>query len=189
MNCEIDISFIELKTERLLLRPFRLGDLQDFFEYASVEGVGEMAGWSHHQNMLETLGILVRFIEGRKSFAIERNGKVIGSLGIEKYNEELFPQLDPYRGRELGFVLSRDYWGQGLMPEAAKAVMDYLFEQLDLDFIMAGYFKYNSRSQRVQEKLGFHPFGQSLITTQYGTKEETVENIIWRKEYYSNGKE
>ena len=46
MNAEIDISNVVLRTERLILRPWRESDLDDFFEYASVDGVGEMAGWS-----------------------------------------------------------------------------------------------------------------------------------------------
>lgn len=39
MNAEIDISNIELETERLILRSWRLTDLDDFFEYASVDGI------------------------------------------------------------------------------------------------------------------------------------------------------
>ena len=50
----------------------------------------------------------------RKTFAIEYEGKVIGSLGIEEYDEKLFPDLENKLGRSLGFVLSKDYWGLGL---------------------------------------------------------------------------
>ena len=57
MNAEIDISNVVLKTERLTLRPWRENDLNDFFEYAKVEGVGEMAGWSHHKTLDETRNI------------------------------------------------------------------------------------------------------------------------------------
>lgn len=45
MNPEIDISNVILKTERLLIRPWRQSDLDDFYSYASVDGVGQMAGW------------------------------------------------------------------------------------------------------------------------------------------------
>ena len=44
MNAEIDISKTILKTERLTLRPWRQEDSDDFYEYASVDGVGQMAG-------------------------------------------------------------------------------------------------------------------------------------------------
>ena len=112
MNAEIDISNVVLRTERLILRPWRESDLDDFFEYASVDGVGEMAGWSHHKTKEETQAILTAFISGKKTFAIERSGKVIGSLGIEKYDEEKLPEFNDKSGRELGFVLSKEYWGR-----------------------------------------------------------------------------
>ena len=109
MNAKIDISNTILKTDRLILRPFKISDLDDFYEYASVEGVGEMAGWLPHKNKKESEQILNLFISGKKTFAIEYNKKVIGSLGIEEYDEELIPSLKMKMGRELGFVLSKNY--------------------------------------------------------------------------------
>ena len=50
MNPEIDISNVILKTERLLIRPWRQSDLDDFYSYASVDGVGQMAGWKPHKS-------------------------------------------------------------------------------------------------------------------------------------------
>lgn len=44
MDIQIDISNIILETERLILRQWKESDLEDFYEYASVPGVGEMAG-------------------------------------------------------------------------------------------------------------------------------------------------
>ena len=61
MNAEIDISNVVLRTERLVLRPWRESDLDDFFGYASVDGVGEMAGWSHHKTKEETQAVPVSY--------------------------------------------------------------------------------------------------------------------------------
>lgn len=155
MNVEIDISNVTLKTKRLILRPWKLTDLDDFFEYASVDGVGQMAGWEPHKSKDESLEILNRFIEGKKTFALEYNGKVIGSLGIERYPENVFKEYQNLKGREIGYVLSKDYWGQGLMPEAVKEVIRYCFEELNLDFLACGHFVSNNQSRRVQEKCGF----------------------------------
>ena len=155
MNRRIDITKVILKTERLTLRPWRESDLKDFYEYASVDGVGQMAGWIPHQNMEESERILSSFIQNKKTFALEYKGKVIGSLGIEKYTEELYPELDSLQGREIGYVLSKEYWGRGLMPEAAKAVIDWLFDEEKLDFILAGHFEWNRQSRSVIEKCGF----------------------------------
>ena len=51
MNATFKINGKVLETQRLILREFKEEDLTDFYEYASVDGVGEMAGWSHHENI------------------------------------------------------------------------------------------------------------------------------------------
>ena len=183
MNVDIDISNVTLKTERLTLRPWRQTDLEDFYEYASVDGVGQMAGWEPHKSRDESQVILNKFIEGKKTFALEYNGKVIGSLGIEKYNEERFPEFGDKKCREIGYVLSKDYWGQGLMPEAVNEVIRYLFEELYLDAIFCGHFLSNRQSARVQEKCGFHHYSFGQYKTRTGTVEEDEQNILTRKEW------
>ena len=70
MNAQFSINGIQLETERLILRPFNSGDLDDFYQYASVEGVGEMAGWKHHESKAESKQILDLFIKEDKTFAI-----------------------------------------------------------------------------------------------------------------------
>ncbi len=180
MNAKIDISDVVIKTERLVLRPFKETDLEDFFEYAKVDGVGERAGWSHHKNIEESKKILDLFLSEKKTFAIEYTGKVIGSLGIEKYNEEVLPEFADKTGREIGFVLSKEYWGNGFMPEAVKGVIDYLFGEIKLDFIVCGHFNYNIQSKRVQEKCGFKPYKMSKYKTQYDTVEDNCVNILYR---------
>ena len=49
-----------LQTARLIIRPFRMEDLNDLYEYAKVEGVGEKAGWKHHTSITESNIILDR---------------------------------------------------------------------------------------------------------------------------------
>ena len=174
MNKQIDITNVVLTTDRLTLRPWRESDLNDFYEYASVDGVGQMAGWNPHRNVEESKMILTHFIKGKHVFALEHQGKVIGSLGVEEYSEENYPELDTLQGREIGYVLSKTYWGQGLMPEAVKAVIDWLFDEIQLDFIIVGHFDRNAQSKRVVEKCGF----QYIKTTKFETRYETVENSI-----------
>jgi ribosomal-protein-alanine N-acetyltransferase len=178
MNKDINISGVVLNTERLSLRPWRESDLQDFYEYASVDGVGQMAGWKPHNTLEESRTILAHFIRGNHVFALEYQGKVIGSLGIEKYNEAHYPELAPYQGREIGYVLSRDYWGRGLMPEAVQQVIQWLFEEEKLDFILVGHFDWNRQSQRVIEKCGFLYNKTLPYETQFGKQEKSVEYIL-----------
>ncbi|MBR5617026.1 MAG: GNAT family N-acetyltransferase [Oscillospiraceae bacterium] len=185
MNKPIDITGVILKTDRLTLRPWRESDLNDFFAYASVDGVGQMAGWCPHRNPEESHAILTRFIEGKRTFALEYEGNVIGSLGVEEYREALYPELADLQGRSIGYVLSKDYWGRGLMPEAVKAVIDWLFGDVKLDFIFVGHFDWNTQSRRVIEKCGFHYLTSTKYETKYGTVETTMDYVLyqpqWRK--------
>ena len=180
MNKHIAISNVVLTAERLTLRPWRESDLNDFYEYARVDGVGQMAGWNPHRNIAESKMILESFIKHKKTFALEYRGKVIGSLGIEEYSEENYPELDNLQGREIGYVLSKDYWGQGLMPEAVNTVIAWLFNEEKLDFIIVGHFDRNNQSRRVVEKCGF----QYIKTTKFETRYDTVENSIEYILYY-----
>ena len=183
MNVPIDVTGVELHTRRLTLRPWRQEDLQDFFEYASVEGVGQMAGWLPHKEISETQKILDSFISKKKTFALEYQGKVIGSLGVEYYDEKESPELDLLRARALGFVLSKAYWGKGLMPEAVKEVIRWLFEEQKLDAILCAHFDWNTQSARVQQKCGFHFLKESIYKTFYGTVEKDIINVLYRVEW------
>ena len=174
MNAEINISNVILETDRLILRTWELKDLDDFFEYASVEGVGEKAGWEHHKSKDKSLEILKMFIEEKKVFAIvlKENQKVIGSIGIEELSEELDKDLDNLLGRELGYVLNKDYWNKGIMKEAVSKVVDYCFNTLKLNFLMASYFNYNIASKRVLENLNFKFYKDIIIETKYNNIKE-----------------
>ena len=182
MNKYIDITNVVLKTERLTLRPWRESDLSDFYEYARVDGVGQMAGWTPHRDIEESKTILSHFIEGRHDFALEYQGKVIGSLGVKEYNEKNYPELAALQGRELGYTLSKDYWGRGLMPEAVKAVVDWLFNEEKLDFIIVGHFDWNGQSKRVAQKCGFQYVKTTKFETRYGTVETCLEYIRYNPE-------
>ena len=87
MNADFRIDGKVIETKRLILRSFKQTDLEDFYEYASVEGVGEMAGWKHHENIAESQSIMNSFISEDKVFAIclKKNNKVIGTVGALQY--------------------------------------------------------------------------------------------------------
>jgi len=71
MNIEINISNVILETDRLILRALEITDLDDFFEYASINGVGEKAGWEHHKSKDESL-----FFDRKKW-----NGEILSGTG------------------------------------------------------------------------------------------------------------
>ena len=169
MNAAIDISSVRLTTARLILRPFEEKDLTDFNEYARVDGVGQMAGWLPHQSMEESAAILSMFIAEKKTLALEsrEDRKVIGSLGLEP----CYPATgldERLQGREIGYVLSRDHWGRGLMPEAVKAAMAYCFYGAGCDYLTIAHFDFNTQSRRVIEKCGFTYLRDREVSTPAG---------------------
>ena len=183
MNPEIDVSNVTLKTERLTLRPWTMDDAADMYEYASVDGVGQMAGWVPHKDIDETREILMNFIAEKKTFCVDLDGKAVGSLGIEFYDEKLFPEFDDRKVREIGYVLSKDYWGRGLMPEAVKEAIRYCFEELGMDVLLCGHFDWNRQSERVQEKCGFRRYKTLSYTTRAGKEENAVMEILTREDW------
>ncbi len=143
---------IQLESERGILRRFVQSDLQDFYEYAKNEKVGPMAGWPPHTCIEDSQKILDSFVKSNEVFAIvhKTDNKVIGSFGIHK---------DNCRNNEnscmIGYVLSVDYWGQGIIPEIVQVVLGYCFDELNKEIVSVYHFDFNKQSKRVIEKSGF----------------------------------
>ena len=182
MNIPINLKNTTLQTDRLILRPWTWNDLDDFYPYASVDGVGQMAGWNPHKNRDESREILAKFIEHGNVFAIEHkeDRRVIGSLGLHTTRWEYLPQKEnPYadlRTVEIGYVLSKTYWGQGLMPEAVRRVQTYLFEEMEADIIFVCHYNFNTQSRRVIEKCGF-----SFLTEEEHTAKQLGKTYAARR--------
>ncbi|MBR2805479.1 MAG: GNAT family N-acetyltransferase [Oscillospiraceae bacterium] len=183
MNYTIDISNTVLRTGRLILRPWRENDLENLFRYASVDGVGQMAGWLPHKDIEESGKILRMFMDSKSTFCIEYEGRAVGSLGIDMYDEKQFPEFNSLRCREIGYVLAKECWGKGLMTEAVKEVIRYLFEEEGLDCIFCGHFLRNAVSARVQEKCGFKHYRFTEYETFMGTVEDNEINILTREDW------
>lgn len=163
MDITIDITKTTLETDRLILRPWNETDLKDFYQYAKAPGIGGMAGFKHYDSIEVLEKILQSFISGKNVFAIvyKENNKVIGSLGLHKSwanDESTYSHL---KLKEIGYVLSKEYWGNGLMPEALTAVIKFCFNTCNLDALTIGHFLSNTQSKRVIEKCGFTFIKQS----------------------------
>ena len=149
---------VKLETERLILRSWKETDLNDFNEYASVPGVGEMAGWPAHESIEVSKGILDSWLSGESfqlAIVYKENGKVIGSIGLHKSWADDMEEYKNLKTKEVGYVLSKDYWGKGLMVEAVKEIIRFVFDDFGLDALTVGYFSHNTQSKRVIEKCGF----------------------------------
>jgi len=141
-----------LETERLILRTWTLEDADDFYEYAKHPEVGLNGGWEPHTNKDVSRNIIQYFIKEDDIWAIvhKESGKVIGSIGLHADGKRPNIQV-----KELGFVLSADYWGKGIATEAAKRTIAHAFEDLNLDVVSTYHKTFNERAKRVIEKCGF----------------------------------
>lgn len=144
-----------LETERLILRNWEVSDSQDLYEYAQSELVGPSAGWKPHINESESIEIIKMFMEANDVYAIELklDRKIIGSIGMHKRCPD--EKLSHLNQREIGYVLNPKYWGNGFIPEAVNYLINYCFEDMNLDVLWCGHFDFNSKSKRVNEKCGF----------------------------------
>lgn len=141
-----------LETDRLILRPWAKEDADDLFAYAKLMNVGPKAGWKPHENKHESLQIIKKFIQADDTWAIEskESKRVIGSVGLHE------KQPDPTKKTlYLGYVLSPDWQGMGLMTEACEAVVRHAFFDLDVKQIISSHFIGNDKSERVLKRLGF----------------------------------
>ena len=157
MSAPFDAASITLQTERLHLRPVNQNDLSDIHEIVSDPEVSETAGFAVSANMEASVKRMLEYMDDNETLAVvlKENNKLIGTVSLQKRNWTMYPLDRKRKGRELGFDLNRSYWGRGLMPEAVMAVCDFCFEKLDFDFLTAGYFLGNTKSQRAIEKCGF----------------------------------
>lgn len=144
----------EIETQRLLLTPWKATrqDAEGLYAYAKDPDVGPRAGWSPHGSVEESLKIIKEIFMPADVWAVrEKNsGRIVGSIGLENDRRR-----EGVNSREMGYSLAKDCWGRGYMTEAARAVMDYGFENFGLTVMGICTSPDNKRSQRVIEKCGF----------------------------------
>ena len=155
-----------VETERLRLRPFAAGDLEKFHAICSDAQIAGDGGWKRHGSEEESREIMRRYFLNHKAvWAIElkTGGGLIGAIGFN--NDQ---RRDNPGARNLGYWLGRQYWGNGYMTEAVKAVTGYAYAKLGVGVVTAACFTGNHRSRRVLEKCGFVEEG----TLHFSVKEE-----------------
>lgn len=143
----------DIITPRLQLRAYTLNDAQGLYEYAKNPNVGPTAGWKPHESVEESRKVIQDVFLPSEAYAIifKETGKLIGSIALEP--DKRRPEI---KSKEIGYSLAEEYWGKGIMTEAAKAVRDFGFEEMGLEVISICTSEVNARSQRVIEKCGFH---------------------------------
>lgn len=142
-----------IETNRLFLRHFKEGDAEDMYKnYCSSDKVTEGLIWSTHPNLEATKEYLKTVLDDYSNgkaefrFAIvwKETNEVIGVIDYMPRNEFTY---------EIGWVLGEKYWGQGIMPEAANATLQLVFNSGAIR-IQAKHFVENPKSGRVMQKIG-----------------------------------
>ena len=143
-----------LETPRLILRPWEQTDAESLYLYAKDPDIGPPAGWPPHTSVENSLEIIQKVFCAPETYAVcTKDSKAIGSIGLKlKGSTDMTDREDEC---ELGYWIGKPFWGQGLIPEAAKELLRYAFEDLGMRAVWCGYYEGNEKSRRVQEKLGF----------------------------------
>ena len=146
---------MKLETERLILRRFEESDAEDVFAYAKDPDVGPIAGWPPHLSVEESLDVIRNVLNGPEAYAIclKSDERAIGAIELKLKGHTDFTGREDEC--ELGYWLGKPFWGQGIMPEAAREMLRHAFEDLGMRKVWCGYYDGNTKSRRVQEKVGF----------------------------------
>ena len=143
-----------LETERLVLRVRTVADAEDIHAYDSLPEVAYPAGFPPVKTLEDEIYYLEHILPERNKknnlpagygIIVKGTDKIIGSVDFpRRYEDDVL---------EIGYTLHPDYWGRGYVPEAARALIDLVFKELNLHKIELSCFGYNLQSQRVLRSL------------------------------------
>ncbi len=171
-----------LVTDRLILRPFLEEDAEALYRQAKDPRIGPAAGWPAHKSPEESLNVIRNVLRRPEIYAIvlRDTQAPVGAVGLQNFRitdkkGSMVSYFDERRSvnptcctqaedglqallceAELGYWLGAEFWGKGLMTEAAQAVLQHGFTDLGLSRIWCAYFSGNDRSAATQKRLGFH---------------------------------
>ncbi len=158
MGAAREIERPEIRTERLHLRPFHAADadrlvafLNDFEVSRTLGRVPYPYTKEHAVDWLDRQQMPCPADE--TGFVIDRGDGLIGGIGFRLIDST----------PDIGYWLARSCWGQGLMTEAARAALAWLFAETDHAKVRSGVYEGNPASLRIQEKLGFEVTGRSTV--------------------------
>ena len=155
---------LEITTQRLRMRPWEARDVDDIWPVVSDPTFPKLMSWEAHKSKSETLEWIERAQQviatnEEVKWAIEHEGKVIGSIGFH----EMCWQVRAFRldRGELGYWLAPSHQKKGFMTEAVQAVVRYGFETIGLHKIVVTCMAENVASRRVIEKAAFRWVGRA----------------------------
>lgn len=138
---------------QFILRPWTINDLDNLVGFANNNNIAKfMTNQFPHPYTREAGEKFIAYaMQGNpvNIFAIEVDGKAVGGIGIH-------PSSDiECKNAEMGYWLAEPYWGNGIITQAIKQMIEYGFKNFDINRIFARPFGTNNASQKVLEKAGF----------------------------------
>lgn len=164
-----------VRTERLVLRRFRLADAEQFAAYRSDPVVARFQSWEPPMPLAEARETVERFAQGDPSapgwfqYAVERDSVLIGDVAL-KLHENLMQG-------ELGYTFATQYQGKGYASEAVRGLLDHLFVERGLHKVSAECDVRNVASARLLERVGFTREGLRPEHTWF--KGEWTDDLLW----------
>lgn len=144
-----------IQTKRLLLRAWETSDIENLYLYAKDPRVGPRCGWKPHESPDESREVLHQILQREESYAIAllEDNRAIGGIGLNFGKDSILVQGEDEA--EIGYWIGVPFWGQGLTPEAVRALLSHAFLECGCTRVWCGYFDGNDQSRRAQEKCGF----------------------------------
>ena len=146
--------FPNIETERLLLRQAIQEDTEDILAIFSDPNVTKFHDLDTFTNLDQARGVIERRAKGFESnrgmrwgITLKPQDKLIGSCGFTWDREA--------NAAEVGYELASQFWRQGIMSEAVRAILSYGFESEGMQFVIAEIMLGNEASRRLLKKLGF----------------------------------
>lgn len=175
-----------IETERLILRSIEIADLDEF---AAINADTEtMRYFPATLTREQSASAIARYQKAERengfSFCaaeLEKTGELAGVIGISKFDDVTKAAIPGNPSVEIGWRLCSDFWRQGLATEGAKAFLDYGFEELGLEEIVAITAVQNVPSRGVMTKLGMHhvPSG-NFVHPSAPAESSVAEHVLYR---------
>lgn len=156
-------SNLELRTERLVLRPLQLEDVDLLWPDIADPEISKFMAWEAHTDRNQTVEFVKGEIARRESgrgitLAIFKDGSFCGIfsiIGVVRSHRAL-----TFNKAELAYWLSRKYQRQGIMTEAGRRVLEFAFQDLKLHKVFVSHFSVNDASGNLIKRLGFRFVGE-----------------------------
>lgn len=145
-----------LETDRLILRRWTDSDAEALFKYASDPEVGTPAGWPPHTSVEMSRDVIHDVFSAPETYAVVLKSTLesVGCCGLVPEGARPSEYILPGDG-EIGYWIGRPFWGQGLIPEALRALFSHVVNNVGKHRLWIAFNEGNDKSRRVAEKCGF----------------------------------